>query len=451
MGFPLPQTGIQEREVKQLSSFEQVYHQYANELTRYARSLVGTNNADDVVATVMAKAYRSKRYSKATNVRAYFYKAVFNESCSLMRRPFKRKDCEFLTDPSYENKVQDIDLARALTTLPTQQKAVVFLHYWMGLKTAETAEYMGMSGISQKISFTRTSLFTRRTFMKNINDIFNQISDDAPPIEAVYKKAASFQKKQRIILSSLSVGLFAIVSYGVFQLTNDTTNVSADQPAVTATNDASAVNQNDSDKEPVTTSFKEDQSPTTLEKSSGSLDTQAIESEQLKDGVYRSEVLEGAPMAAISAIEVCPVDGLSNFVEAWNYARAGEIGNSGIDIFAERGTPVVAPADGLVQNAESERGGNAFRLYADNGHYFYGSYLDGYAGVLEGSQKNGEKYSVKAGDLLGYVGKTGIAKTGPSHLNFEIHKPRLTLTNPFEAIRSACPKAPRYGEAQDPG
>ncbi len=90
-----------------------------------------------------------------------------------------------------------------------------------------------------------------------------------------------------------------------------------------------------------------------------------------------------------------------------------------IDYAAPTGTPVMAVADGVVQKAEYGRGnGNCVKLKHASGYVTMYLHLHGYAkGVKPGVR-------VKQGQLIGYVGSTGLS-TGP-HLDF-----RMTLNGKF--------------------
>jgi murein DD-endopeptidase MepM/ murein hydrolase activator NlpD len=92
----------------------------------------------------------------------------------------------------------------------------------------------------------------------------------------------------------------------------------------------------------------------------------------------------------------------------------------GVDYGAMRGTPVIATADGKVVRA-SRKGGYGKTIIIRHGqqyHTLYG-HLSRYAkGVRKGK-------SIKQGQVIGYVGTTGLS-TGP-HLHYEFHvdgKPR---------------------------
>jgi murein DD-endopeptidase MepM/ murein hydrolase activator NlpD len=86
----------------------------------------------------------------------------------------------------------------------------------------------------------------------------------------------------------------------------------------------------------------------------------------------------------------------------------------GIDIFAPRGTPVLAGAEGVVRVDETPVGGRVIWLRdARAGRNLYYAHLHDWA-VTSGAR-------VRAGDVIGYVGNTGNARTTPPHLHFGIY------------------------------
>ena len=87
--------------------------------------------------------------------------------------------------------------------------------------------------------------------------------------------------------------------------------------------------------------------------------------------------------------------------------------HSGIDYAAPTGTPIMAPADGVVSFAGVKGGyGNAIMLNHRKGmETLYGHMSAFVSGVSAGK-------SVKAGDVIGFVGSTGRS-TGP-HLHYEL-------------------------------
>lgn len=86
--------------------------------------------------------------------------------------------------------------------------------------------------------------------------------------------------------------------------------------------------------------------------------------------------------------------------------------HEGMDFFATKGTEVYATADGLVKSRSySETFGNVVILNHEEGVETY------YAHLSKFNVKSGQK--VKRGDVIGYVGNTGLS-SGP-HLHYEIH------------------------------
>jgi LysM repeat protein len=123
----------------------------------------------------------------------------------------------------------------------------------------------------------------------------------------------------------------------------------------------------------------------------------------------------------------CPVPG-SSFVNDWGFPRSGGRAHSGTDMFAPRGTPVVAPATGTVSFAVGSIGGRQFRLVGDDGTLYLGSHMDAF----------GTSGRVSAGTTIGYVGDSGNAAGGRTHLHFEVHPDSGSAMNPYPLVRSAC-------------
>lgn len=91
-----------------------------------------------------------------------------------------------------------------------------------------------------------------------------------------------------------------------------------------------------------------------------------------------------------------------------HYARP----HKGIDISAPKGTPILAPADGIVKSAGWRSGfGNAITI-----SHGYGI-ITKYGHTSKILVKPGQR--VKRGDRIALVGKTGLA-TAP-HLHYEVH------------------------------
>lgn len=103
----------------------------------------------------------------------------------------------------------------------------------------------------------------------------------------------------------------------------------------------------------------------------------------------------------------------------------------GVDYAAPAGTPVYSIGDGVVITKAYQRGGAGNYLKIKHNETYTTSYmhLKGYAkGIKQGSR-------VKQGQLIGYVGSTGVA-TGP-HLDFRVFKNEV----PIDPLKMESPNA----------
>ena len=100
----------------------------------------------------------------------------------------------------------------------------------------------------------------------------------------------------------------------------------------------------------------------------------------------------------------------------WGDPRSERRKHKGVDIFAKKGTPVLASGLGTVSSVKtSERGGKTVWVRDDKfGHQQYFAHLD--------KQLVTEGQLVEKGDTLGTVGKTGNARNTPPHLHYGIYK-----------------------------
>ena len=115
---------------------------------------------------------------------------------------------------------------------------------------------------------------------------------------------------------------------------------------------------------------------------------------------------------------VVPVTGVARerLNSSWGEPRSGHRQHHGIDIFARRGTPVLAAARGEVVRIGHDRlGGNVVWIAGAGARLYYYAHLDAYRpGLTVGEE-------VEAGRWLGRVGTTGNAQGTPPHLHFGIY------------------------------
>ncbi|WP_085809710.1 M23 family metallopeptidase [Sphingomonas sp. TZW2008] len=148
---------------------------------------------------------------------------------------------------------------------------------------------------------------------------------------------------------------------------------------------------------------------------------------------------QGAPLA----VPVAGV-GAKGLVDTWGQSRAGGLrSHQAIDIPAPGGTPVVAAAPGTVEKLfGSVTGGTTLYVRSpDRAWSYYYAHLAGYApGVREGLR-------VKRGTLLGFVGDTGNAGAGNTHLHFGVSRMRTgdrwyqgEPRNPYPLLAGLAPR-----------
>jgi len=154
--------------------------------------------------------------------------------------------------------------------------------------------------------------------------------------------------------------------------------------------------------------------------------TVRIQPELLRGGAYQLKLgfepslsfpVSGIDSKAVGSFFGAPRDG-------------GVRSHKGIDIFAPKGTPVLAVAEGVVgRTSQSGRGGKVVWLNSIKKRFrLYYAHLDSQA-VSPGQR-------VQPGDTLGFVGNTGNARTTPPHLHFSIYKMGRGAVDPYPFVHA---------------
>lgn len=108
------------------------------------------------------------------------------------------------------------------------------------------------------------------------------------------------------------------------------------------------------------------------------------------------------------------------FADTFGVPRADVPWHHGDDLFAARGTPVLAVANGVVFSVGWNRiGGWRLWLVDRSGNEFYYAHLERYSRLAVDGRR------VDAGQVIGYVGTSGDAVHTPPHLFFEINPATL--------------------------
>ena len=131
-------------------------------------------------------------------------------------------------------------------------------------------------------------------------------------------------------------------------------------------------------------------------------------------------------------LQAFPVQGKCFYGDSWHVPRGGGRLHEGTDIGAAEGKYVYAAGDGRITKqyvaGTNQLTGNGLILrMADRTYFFYAHLMDFAPGIGLGSP-------VKAGQIIGYVGKTG--NSGVPHLHFEVHPKGGAAVNPYPLLKA---------------
>jgi peptidoglycan hydrolase-like protein with peptidoglycan-binding domain len=143
-----------------------------------------------------------------------------------------------------------------------------------------------------------------------------------------------------------------------------------------------------------------------------------------------------APSASGITLTAFPVQGQCWFGDTWQAPRGGGRLHEGLDVIASEGKQIYAVVDGIISKQYFDYpgalSGNGFRISQPNGTYFTYLHMSAFADGL------GVGSPVTAGQVIGYVGRTGNAAT--AHLHFEVHPNGGGAVNPYPLVKAvdAC-------------
>jgi len=150
-----------------------------------------------------------------------------------------------------------------------------------------------------------------------------------------------------------------------------------------------------------------------------------LQPELLRGGQYRVTLRLDAQLAF-------PVQGhdMRAAQSLWGVDRdGGRRSHEGVDIFARRGTPVLATSAGIINRVDVTNLGGKVVWLRDpirNANIYFAHLDSQYV-------QNGDR--VQVGDTLGFVGNTGNARTTPPHLHFGVYRRGEGAVNPAPFIR----------------
>lgn len=151
---------------------------------------------------------------------------------------------------------------------------------------------------------------------------------------------------------------------------------------------------------------------------------------KIAEAARQSGAAAGLPPGTIPDF-ICPVAGHVSFTNDWGNPRSGGRTHKGTDMFAARGTPVVAVVDGTLRFSDGGLGGIAVWVRGSGASFYYAHLDSRAAGLSPGAY-------VTRGTVVGYVGSTGNAQGGATHLHFQLHPGHGSPVNPYPTLAAAC-------------
>lgn len=113
------------------------------DLVRYATVLIGPDEAEDVISTVVLRVLVRSSLVELDDARAYLFRATLNECRTrLKRRRGTGSGVVESAAPTARDPRPDVYLA--VMKLPAGQRAATYLRYWAGLSVVEAAGLMGV-------------------------------------------------------------------------------------------------------------------------------------------------------------------------------------------------------------------------------------------------------------------------------------------------------------------
>jgi LysM repeat protein len=125
----------------------------------------------------------------------------------------------------------------------------------------------------------------------------------------------------------------------------------------------------------------------------------------------------------------CPVAGHHTIVHNWLAPRPGGRRHLGNDVFADRGTTVIANVSGALKHVSGATAGRAYYLTGDDGTTYYGAHLASY---IAGAGR------VEAGQAIGRVGSTGNAAGLSPHLHFSVQPGGGAAVDSWPYLQRVC-------------
>lgn len=142
---------------------EELYTKHASELIRFATTLVGPSNAEDVFAAAALRAMTSPAWPTVADHRAYLFRAVLNEARAVGRSATRRRRREqrAALHETTPGPTVSPEVTKAMAALSVRERSVLYLAYWLDLPVAQIATTLDLS-----VRTTERALRTARAHLE---------------------------------------------------------------------------------------------------------------------------------------------------------------------------------------------------------------------------------------------------------------------------------------------
>jgi murein DD-endopeptidase MepM/ murein hydrolase activator NlpD len=148
------------------------------------------------------------------------------------------------------------------------------------------------------------------------------------------------------------------------------------------------------------------------------------------EAARRARERAGTANGAVYDYLRCPSGAPMWFRNDWGNPRSGGRTHKGTDIFAAKGTKVIASIGGTVRIRNGGLGGKSVWLYGADGNAYYYAHLNSW------KVSTGER--VNKGQLIATAGNTGNASGGANHTHFQLHPGGGSPRNPYPTLAAIC-------------
>lgn len=131
---------------------------------RFATAVVGPTDAADITTTAFLRVTARPGWTEIEHLERYLLRAVRNEARNLARSRQRRwqRDLAAVTADEATMTPRDLDVLRAVATLSSQQRSVVFLAYWQDMTEADIATTLDLSRGSVHRTLARARAVLRK-------------------------------------------------------------------------------------------------------------------------------------------------------------------------------------------------------------------------------------------------------------------------------------------------